>query len=180
LKLVDPAWLPAYAAQVQQQAIRNTQWTRLFERSAVLVPVPGSSVPPGPLWAAEQLAFALRGIGLAGSVWTGVNRVHAVRKSATALNLERPTVKQHYDSFAIATERPNSPRPQRIILIDDVITKGRTLFAAALRLHEALPAADIRAFALVRTMGFISNITHSLDPCHGVIRWAAGDVYREP
>jgi pyrimidine operon attenuation protein/uracil phosphoribosyltransferase len=126
------------------------------------------------------LALALRSIGVAGSVWTGVSRVHAVRKSATALNVDRPSVKQHYDSFAITTECQNSAGPQRIILVDDVITKGRTLYAAALRLHEALPGADIRAFALVRTMGFLSNITHSLDPCHGVIRWAAGEVYREP
>jgi hypothetical protein len=137
-------------------------------------------VPPVPLWAAEQLAYALRGIGLAGSVWTGIDRVQAVRKSATALNVDRPTVQQHYDSFAIATTRPDSTLPQRIILIDDVVTKGRTIFAAALRLHEALPHVDIRAFALVRTMGFLSNITHSLEPCQGVIRWAAGDVYREP
>jgi len=180
LKLVDPAWLPTYAAQVREQVSRNPAWARLFERPAVLVPVPSSSVPPGPVWAAEQLAFALRGIGLAKSVWTGINRHCAVRKSATARNLDRPTVQQHYESFAIAATLPESSHLQRIILVDDVITKGRTIFAAALRLHEAFPNADIRAFALVRTMGFLSNITHSLDPCHGVVRWAGGDVYREP
>jgi hypothetical protein len=59
-------------------------------------------------------------------------------------------------------------------------TKGRTLLAAASRLHEAFPAAQIRAFALVRTMGLIPSVEHLLDPCKGEIRWQAGDAYRCP
>jgi len=67
-----------------------------------------------------------------------------------------------------------------MVLIDDVITRGRTIFAAAMRLHEVFPRADIRAFAFVRTMGFVAAIDHTLEPCHGVIRWVGGDVRREP
>jgi hypothetical protein len=187
-------WLPAYAAEVHQQVLRSEGWARLFDEAAVLVPVPGSSkarqapLGPKPLhtragsppWAAERLACALRGIGLGAAVWDGLRRVLPVRKSATALNAERPTVRQHYDSFAVTREPPNSPRPERIVLVDDVVTKGRTIFAAALRLHEAFPNADIRAFALVRTMGFLPDIRHTLAPCQGVVRWAGADVHREP
>jgi hypothetical protein len=195
LKLIDPMWLPTYAAQVYQQVRSNEEWARLFENAAVLVPVPGSSTGPqaptrrepldahrtvSPLWAAERLACALRGIGLGASVWHGLRRVSAVRKSATALNAERPTVRQHYDSFAVTTSPPGPAIPQRFVLVDDVITKGRTIFAAALRLHDAFPNADIRAFALVRTMGFVQDVRHTLEPCNGVLRWAAGDVHREP
>ena len=43
-----------------------------------------------------------------------------------------------------------------------------------------LPIPDIRAFALVRTMGFLPDIRHTLKPCQGVVRWAGGDVHREP
>jgi adenine/guanine phosphoribosyltransferase-like PRPP-binding protein len=68
----------------------------------------------------------------------------------------------------------------RIVMVDDVITKGRTLLAAAIRLYEAFPNADIRAFALVRTMGFVPDVRQPLDPCLGVVRWAAGDARREP
>jgi hypothetical protein len=180
LKLVDPRWLPVYAARVHELIVDNEGWARLFANSAVLVPVPGSSVKRGSIWPAERLAFALRGIGLGGSVWTGIHRVLPVRKSATAVNADRPTVRQHYESFAITQALPHLSSRERIVLIDDVITRGRTIFAAAIRLHEAFPSADVRAFALVRTMGFLSAITHTLEPCQGVIRWAGGDVHREP
>jgi len=106
-----------------------------------------------------------------------LRRVRAVRKSATAAPGERPTVKLHYESFCI--ERP-AIAPERIVLIDDVITKGRTLLAAATRVHEAFPCAQIRAFALVRTMGLIPGVQQLLDPCKGEIRWKSGDAHRTP
>jgi pyrimidine operon attenuation protein/uracil phosphoribosyltransferase len=67
-----------------------------------------------------------------------------------------------------------------MVLIDDVITKGRTILAAAARLHEAFPGADIRAFALVRTMGLLADVAGPLGPCQGVVRWAGGDAWRDP
>lgn len=42
----------------------------------------------------------------------------------------RPTVSVHYDSFVL--KRPLNT-PERIVLIDDIVTKGRTLLAAASR-----------------------------------------------
>jgi adenine/guanine phosphoribosyltransferase-like PRPP-binding protein len=100
-----------------------------------------------------------------------------VHKSATAAPGERPSVHLHYESFFI--ERP-AVSPERIVLIDDVVTKGRTLLAAATRVHEAFPCAQIRAFALVRTMGLIAGVNQLLDPCKGEIRWRAGDAHRSP
>lgn len=149
----------------------------MFERQAVLVPVPGSSVLSGKAWAAERLAFALQGIGFGVSVWTGAYRRFPVRKSATALNGHRPSVQLHYDSFGL---RASSHYPEKIVLVDDVITKGRTILALAMRVHEELPNADIRAFALVRTMGLIADVSRLVDPCHGVVRWVRGDAEREP
>ena len=70
--------------------------------------------------------------------------------------------------------------PENVVLIDDVVTKGRTLLAAATRLHEAFPGAQIRAFALLRTMGLIPGVQRLLDPCTGEIRWKAGDAHRSP
>ena len=183
LKSGDPTWLPAYAGQVREQAMRQDVLTSLFGREVILVPVPGSAPSAAGVWAAERLAVALHGVGLGKAVWAGVQRRFRVRKSATALNADRPTVRQHHESFAV-TELPTSARlstpPSRIVLVDDVITRGRTILAAAARLHEALPNAEIRAFALVRTMGFLPNVSHFLEPCYGVVRWAGGDARREP
>ena len=183
LKSGDPTWLPVYAGQVRDEAMRDEALARLFGREVILVPVPGSAPSVTGVWAAGRLAVALHGVGLGKAVWAGIQRRFGVRKSATALNADRPTVRQHHESFAV-TELPTvaglSTRPSRIVLVDDVITRGRTILAAAARLHEALPNADIRAFALVRTMGFLPNVTHSLELCYGVVRWAAGDARREP
>jgi hypothetical protein len=177
LKSSDPAWLPGYVGALYEQVIRREEFVGLFGGEAVLVPVPGSVPAAGAHWAAERLATALHGIGLGKSVWEGVERRFAVRKSATARNAERPTVRQHYESLSIA----RSPAAhERLVLVEDVITKGRTILAAAMRLHEAFPNADVRAFALVRTMGFLPRVTQPLQPCQGYVRWAGGDARRDP
>jgi predicted amidophosphoribosyltransferase len=150
LKQGDSRWLPSYAALVRDQATRHEALACLFGPNVTLVPVPSSNPLAPRVWAAERLAVALCGVRLGQTVWCGIQRQFAVRKSATALNADRPTLQQHYESFCV-TAGINPPR--RVVLVDDVITKGRTILAAAIRLHEALPDADIRAFAMVRTMG---------------------------
>jgi hypothetical protein len=177
VKALDPQWLPRYAGLVYRASLHHPQLAGLFAPGAVLVPVPGSAPGNDAPWVASQLAMALRDVGLAGTVWLGLRRQFAVRKSATALSGERPTVHEHYESFSVI---PAPAVIRRIVLIDDVITKGRTLLAAAARLQGQFPHADIRAFALIRTLGFEPRVEHLIAPCQGVIRWAGGDARREP
>ena len=178
LKAGDAGFMVKYALRVRQQATDSPLLAGFFGTTDVLVPVPGSApCTAGGVWAAEHLAVALVNEGLGAAAWPGLRRARAVRKSATAAPGERPTVSRHYESFAI--ERVAIP-PESIVLIDDVITKGRTLLAAASRVREAFPCAQIRAFALVRTMGFISGVEKLLDPCKGEIRWRFGDAHRSP
>jgi predicted amidophosphoribosyltransferase len=178
LKAGNAKFMLKYAVRVRQQSSVSPVLAGFFGTTDVLIPVPGSTPDAaGRLWAAEHLAGALVKVGLGGRAWTGLHRVRAVRKSATAAPGERPSVRLHYESFRI--EYPVAA-PEKIMLVDDVVTKGRTLLAAACRLHEAFPAAQIRAFALVRTMGLIPVVEHLLNPCKGEIRWKAGDAYRSP
>jgi len=178
LKAGDAGFMLKYALRVRQQAADSPLLAGFFGTTDVLVPVPGSAPSAtGGSWAARHLAVALINEGLGGAEWSGLRRVWAVRKSATAAPGERPTVNLHYESFFM--ERTATP-PERIVLIDDVVTRGRTLLAAATRVHEAFPCAQIRAFALVRTMGLIPGVQQLLDPCKGEIRWRAGDAYRTP
>jgi hypothetical protein len=177
VKSSDPLWLPCYAGFVYRTSFRDRQLAELFACNTVLVPVPGSGRSDATPSVAFRLAAALSGVGFALRIWPALWRRYAVTKSATAASAARPSVHQHYDSFEV--ERTLLP-PRRILLIDDVITKGRTLLAAAARLRGELPYADVRAFAFIRTQGFVPHIERLVEPCHGVIRWAGGDARREP
>lgn len=177
LKEGDAHFMVKYAVRVQQQAQQCSQLAGFFRSTDVLVPVPGSSPKVCGTWVAADLAYALVHAGLGTTAWPGLHRVCSVPKSATAAPGGRPTVSRHYESFLV--ER-RSVIPTSVLLIDDVITKGRTLLAAAARVRETFPHAQIRAFALLRTMGMVAGVEHLLEPCRGEIRWQAGDARRIP
>jgi hypothetical protein len=177
-KGADARFIPKYAGRVRQQAIEGPQLHGFFGANDLLVPIPGNAPKAsGAKWVASDLAQALLREGIGKLVWPGLRRIFPVRKSATADTRARPSVALHYESFLL--ERP-LVAPESVLLIDDVVTRGRTLLAAAARVHEAFPDARIRAFALLRTMGFVPEIYRLLDPCTGEIRWNAGDAWRWP
>ncbi len=144
------------------------------------MPVPGSAAQQRGDWVGERLAWCLKEVGLAAEVWPVLRRRYAVRKSAFAAAGERPTVLEHYASFALEGDflgrGEHRESELRLTLIDDVITRGRTLVAAAGRLRDAFPRAEIRAFALLRTLGPGEVLHNVLDPCEGEIRWLSGDT----
>ena len=178
LKAGDAGLMVKHAGRVSQLAAHCAELRGFFTHADVFIPVPGSSpYRAGHVWAAAQLASALLEQGLGQTCWCGLKRRRAVRKSATAAPGSRPSVALHYDSFVIDSG-PMSLGS--VVLIDDVVTKGRTLLAAASRIHETFPNAKVRAFALIRTMGVIAGIRHLVDPCQGEIAWRGGDAQRTP
>jgi hypothetical protein len=178
LKAGDAHFMVKYALRVHQQTEESSQLHGFFRSTDILVPVPGSAPKSAAgTWVAADLADALVREGVGSLAWRGLHRICAVRKSATSVPGARPSVALHYESFGL--ERPPIA-PVSIVLIDDVVTKGRTLLAAAARLQEAFPEAEIRAFALLRTLGLIPGVQRLLDPCTGEIRWKAGDAHRRP
>lgn len=89
-----------------------------------------------------------------------------------------PRFLQFYESMRARLDLLD--RPRRVTLIDDFVTRGATLLAAASRLQEALPGAEIRAFVLVRTMGLVAEIESIGAPCAGTIRCDGKVVERHP
>ncbi len=129
------------------------------------------------LWVPRRISEALVAAGLGASVVPCVERVTAVAKSASAAPGQRPTIATHIESMQVLIQAPAA----RITVIDDVVTRGATLFAAASLLASTFPLADVRAFALIRTRGLQADIEQVVDPTVGTItrnRW--GDANRDP
>jgi hypothetical protein len=193
LKASDRDWLPRLAARVWLETVGHGRFALALGARAVLVPVPGSASSQHADWVGERLAWCLKEVGLAAGVWPVLRRRYAVRKSAFAAAGERPAVLEHYRSFAVEPIFPGG-RPThswklagecaggalQLTLIDDVITRGRTLLAAAGRVREAFPGAEIRAFAFLRTLAPDETLRQVLDPCEGEVRWISGDARRWP
>lgn len=177
LKEGDARFMIKYAAQVREQARMSARLGGFFLADDILIPVPRSAPKTGGTWVAAELAQALVQQGLGALTWPGLRRISAVPKSATSAHGARPSIASHYDSFRM---EPPAFHPARVVLIDDVVTRGRTLLAAASRVREAVPGAEVRAFALLRTMGRVAGVRHILDPCRGEIRWMGGDARRSP
>ena len=145
----------------------------------VLVPTPRSApLVEGALWPAERICERLLAEGLGSSVERVLLRTKAVPKSSFSQPGARPSVERHLETLVA---EPLLLGAERITVVDDVVTKGRTLYVVVCLVKEAFPDAEVRAFALVRTMGRVPEIDEIVSPCVGTIKrnfW--GDVDREP
>jgi hypothetical protein len=178
-----------------RDAIKSARWdvldrcvVRIVERGGlepflgpdvILVPAPRSAPirDAGTLWPAERICTRFVDAGLGRDVSCCLVRTSAVPKSAFAMPGERPTATLHRDTMTV---HGSLLPPDRMTVVDDVVTKGATLLAAVSLLSEAFPDSEIRAFAVLRTMGLTENIESILDPCEGTIRWDAQDAHRNP
>ena len=68
----------------------------------------------------------------------------------------------------------------RLLLVDDFVTKGRTLLAAASVLANACPGVEVRGIAVVMTMGLVPDIERIASPVVGDIWFERGDAVRVP
>ena len=116
--------------------------------------------------------------GLGHEVRPLLQRTKRVRKSAFATQPgERPTIEEHFATMAV---EGGLVEPTSVTIIDDVVTLGATLLAAASRIQESFPATIVRAFALVRTRSLVPDVAEILDPVIGAIRYANGWITRDP
>ena len=107
-----------------------------------------------------------------------LQRKQAVPNAATS-TMSR-TVRRHRETMTIAqAELVEVPK---IVIVDDVVTSGATLFAAVDVVKDFWPGSEIRAFALVRRVDKIPDSPNQcLEPCIGVITLRRnGRTIREP
>ena len=139
-----------------------------FEQETVLVPVPTHAPGlEGALWPAHMISEALVSERLARRCETILRRARAVEKSSTST--ERRTVSRQIETIEAA---PPIDYPARIVVVDDVVTSGATLFATTRLIRDACPTADVRAFALIRTLSgqeVPETRDQCLAPCTGTI-----------
>ena len=149
-----------------------------FGSDVALLPAPGSApLVSGGASPPSVICRSLVAQGLAAEIRLCLRRTEAVPKSAYARLGERPSVQRHYETMAADADLAE---PHKILIVDDFITRGRTLLAAASRVSEAFPKCEVRAFALIRTMGLIPEIENIVDPCVGSISHEDGDAVRQP
>jgi hypothetical protein len=167
-----------YAAHRLADELSDSLLDELFRDDPLLVPVPRSSLSvKGGIWPAFNIAAALMRHGIGGAVLNCLTRASAVPKSAFAVAGSRPKPGEHYESIEC---RKMVADRSSLCLIDDVITKGSTLLGAAARLQKTFPGANVSAFALVRTLGFVEDIATILEPAIGTIILRGDEAVREP
>ena len=139
--------------------------TLMFQDEPILVPAPRSTpLVDGALWPTKILADQFLESGLGGSVETLISRAYRVPKSSSFSSADqRPSCNTHYNSLITS---PPLAFVNKIILIDDVFTLGRTSCACVRRLKVVYPDADISVFAAMRTRGFVKELKHIVVPSY--------------
>jgi len=168
-----------WIAEKVKQKMAELPFASFFQPNTILVPVPKSSLmQPNTLWVPERIATALVSVGIGKQVASCLIRSKAVPKAALSSPSERPTAQQHYESITV---QGILFKPDEIVLIDDVITRGATLLGCANRLADAFPQCRIRAFAAMRTISNSNEFENVYSPCIGTIDlYASGDTFRRP
>lgn len=137
---------------------RHPQFEPFFKSSNILVPIPKSSpLVDGALWPSLEFASFLFAHGLSTQVSRLIERKIPIRKSA--ISADRPTVREHLPTLALTGELLTEKEEINITLVDDVLTKGNTSMACALKIKEKYPLANVRLFTVVQTKSLEEEFT---------------------
>jgi hypothetical protein len=150
-----------------------------FGPDVILVPMPRSSPRrAGFLWPAERICACLLAEGLGYELLRCLERIRPVPRASLAAMGQRPNPPDHYDSTRVHIPRALA-HPERLTLVDDVITRGSSFIGMVPRMHEAYPHADVRCFALIRTIS--TGEVHTIfAPTAGTITYRDGLLMRRP
>jgi predicted amidophosphoribosyltransferase len=174
-----PVLMSEFIAKGVKQEFANLPFAHFFQPNTILVPAPKSSLmQPDELWVPERIAKALVAEGVGSKVVPCLTRSKPVAKAASSASNERPTAEQHYDSLIV---QGALSKPEDIVIIDDVVTRGATLLGCANRLLDAFPQCRIRAFAAMRTISNSNEFQGVYSPSIGTVTLSpSGQTYRRP
>ncbi len=174
----SPILMSDFISKMVKEDMTTLPFAHFFQNNPILVPVPNSSLMrPGTLWVPQRLANALIKQELR-SVVECVRRIKPLPKAATSLSENRPKATQHYDSIEI--QKILSLSSDDIILVDDIITRGATIFGIANKLADVFPTDRIKAFAAIRTISLPTDFKEVYDPCIGKIMLIGEEIFRTP
>jgi phosphoribosylpyrophosphate synthetase len=169
----------SFISQRIKKNISILPFADFFKTNPVLIPIPRSSLTYSQgLWVPQRLANALIQHELGKDVVECLERVIPLNKAATSLAENRPKAAQHYVSLEV--KEILSEPPKEILLVDDIITRGATIFGAANKLADVFPQARIRAFAAMRTISPPFVFQNTYDPCVGTIMIDNHNTFRRP
>lgn len=148
-----------------------------FGSDVSLVPVLRSCLmQPGTLWVSEKIVKAMVKYGF-GESYPCLTRIKSVPKAAFSKASDRAQAIDHYNTIEC---QPLVNVPTKIVLVDDVITSGSTIRGCASKLKEVFPNADIRAFAIIRTISNSNEFKKIVDPRVGTISGCGNRTFRRP
>ena len=157
---------PDRAARALRSRIQLTDW---FRPQVTLVPAPRSSpLDVGWLWPSDRSCAHLVSHDPARGSLRLLTRTKPVAKAAYSPG-NRPPYRDHQNSIRIDFDLDIG---DRILVVDDIVTRGDTLFACVTMLEDACSEVEVLGFALVRTMGLIPEVEKIIDPTEGTITGA--------
>lgn len=158
--------------------IAQTALGSILGPDAVLVPAPKSGLlVRGGLWVPERIASALVAVGLGREVFRCLERTEPVRKAAFSEARERPRASDHYRTLSV---RGVASRPDKIVIVDDFVTRGATLLGAASRIAETWDGAAIAGFAMIRTVSNPDEFERIDESVLGTITLRGDETRRRP
>lgn len=160
--------------------MRDKAFAGFFTPNSTLVPVPTSAPAKAPdtLWPGLSIAEALLRQGLGRDVQKLLVRTVRVPKAHEQSATDRPRIDELVDSLEWRGDFGSDL--ERIVLVDDVVTRGTTFLAARRVIHQVEPWLDVTGFAAIRTMSF-EVATTPLTPATGTVELQSnGWGHRDP
>jgi predicted amidophosphoribosyltransferase len=143
-----------YAARRLREELPGSRLEGFFD-GAALVPVPTSkkTLPTKhspQLWPADLICDALLKNRLGAKKLVCVVRRETIRSSSSSSPADRPSPMRHLETMDIEPSYlEDCPRP--IIMVDDVVTRGSTMLAAASWVKHAYSDSEVKGFAVAAT-----------------------------